>query len=357
MKNELKSICEQFLAAANAELPAARHAASCRRDVEFPTAESRIRFRHKLKAPASVALTAAAVLAAASAPECARACACGCGIFEVGTSSMFPEGQGAMAFLDYDYQDQNQNWDGNSPSDNANNGDKEIRTHFVDIGLQYMFSSSWGVQLELPYDFRYFRGTAGDGTIASHSWSQLGDIRINGIFTGFSPDLSAGITFGLKVPTGDHSVDPDLVDRDTQIGTGSTDILLGGFYRHTFAGDRSFHWYGQTLLDVPTLIQDQYRPGVELDAAAGLYYTGWTVGNVTVVPVAQVLGSWRAHDSGLAANPANSGYERVLLSPGMEFDFRSVRLYADVELPIFQDFNGNQIAAPALFKLSLSYMF
>jgi hypothetical protein len=305
----------------------------------------------------SAAWIGGSLTAAILAPGAAYGCACGCGIFEVGTSSMFPDGPGAMAWVEYDYQDQNQNWNGSSPSDGANNGDKEIRTHFVDVGVQYMFDRSWGAQIEIPYDFRYFRGTLDSGAIGSHSWSQLGDIRLNGIYTGFSPDLSAGINFGLKVPTGDHSADPDLVDRDTQLGTGSTDILLGGFYRHTFAAEPHFHWYGQAELDVPTLIQDQYRPGVELDAAAGLYYTGWTIGKATIVPLAQVLGSYRAHDSGLAADPDDSGYERVLLAPGLEVDFRRVKVYADVEVPVFQDFNGNQLSAPALFKLSLSYMF
>jgi len=28
-----------------------------------------------------------------------------------------------------------------------------------------------------------------------------------------------------------------------------------------------------------------------------------------------------------------------------------------VELPVYQNMNGNQLVAPALFKLSISYMF
>ena len=34
-----------------------------------------------------------------------------------------------------------------------------------------------------------------------------------------------------------------------------------------------------------------------------------------------------------------------------------VSLYADVELPVFQDFRGNQLAASALFKVTPSYHF
>ncbi len=88
--------------------------------------------------------------------------------------------------------------------------------------------------------------------------------------------MSAGVTFGLKLPTGNDTHDMTLtaiIDRDTELGTGSTDLLLGGFYRHTLNSvTRGLYWFAQAKLDVPTFIQDQYRPGVELDTALGLYY-------------------------------------------------------------------------------------
>jgi hypothetical protein len=73
--------------------------------------------------------------------------------------------------------------------------------------------------------------------------------------------------------------------------------------------------------------------------------------------VAQVIFSERTSDSGAAANPDNSGYQRILLSPGVEFHLHPVKLYADVELPVYQNVTGNQVVAPVLFKVSLSYMF
>ena len=93
---------------------------------------------------------------------------------------MFPSGEGGMAFLQYDYQDQNRNWSGTSQAPAANNDDKEIETHFTTLGLQYMFNRSWGVQAEVPYDFRYFKTKDDAGDIVSRNWSQLGDIRIQG---------------------------------------------------------------------------------------------------------------------------------------------------------------------------------
>jgi len=291
------------------------------------------------------------------APGQVYGCACGCGIFDVGTSSMFPSGQGGMAFLEYDFQDQNRNWSGTSRAPADNNDDKEIETHFATLGLQYMFNGDWGVQAEVPYDARYFRTRDDAGDIVSRHWSQLGDVRIEGIYTGFFPDLSAGITLGMKLPTGSFSHDSDVVDRDTQIGTGSTDILLGGFYRRSLGRSANWNWFAQLQLDVPTLIQAEYRPGVELDAAAGIYYRGFQFGPVGISPLAQVLFSERASDSGAAADPDNTGYQRILLSPGIECRFHQFSLYADAEIPVYQHFTGNQLAAPVLLKAILSYAF
>jgi hypothetical protein len=301
------------------------------------------------------------------APSIVHACACGCGVFDVATSSMFPTlGDNGMAFLQYDYQDQNRNWSGTSTAPAANNSDKELTTDFTTLGLQYMFNPSWGAQIEVPYDYRTFKTDIGGGDIVTRNWSQLGDIRLEGIYTGFFADQSAGVTFGVKLPTGDFNFDPDVVDRDSQLGTGSTDILLGGYYRGNITKDEKWDWFAQGLLDVPVLIQDQYRPGVELDTAAGIDYKGFSLGRVRISPVAQVIFSYRSADSGAnAAGGANddpadgvsSGYERIMLSPGIEFHIHPVKIYADVEVPVFQNFTGNQLAAPVLFKVSASYMF
>ncbi|HEX4120944.1 MAG TPA: hypothetical protein VH619_10035 [Verrucomicrobiae bacterium] len=304
-----------------------------------------------------------AVIAAVLAPRACWACACGCGVFDVATSSMLPQGPGGMFFTEYDYMDQNMNWSDGSPAPAANNGDKDIRTDFTTLGLQYMFNRSWGVQAELPYDFRQYKATDG----GADSWSSVGDVRLEGIYTGFSPDMSAGVTFGLKLPTGSFSHDSSLLDRDLELGTGSTDLLIGGFYRHTLNSiARGLFWFAQLELDVPTLTQDNYRPGVELDAALGLYYQNWSVGPVRITPVAQVIPSERTSDTGSnAAGGVNdppvgqidTGYQRVLLSPGIEFDIHPVKIYADVEFDVFQLSRGNQLVAPELFKIAVSYMF
>jgi hypothetical protein len=74
--------------------------------------------------------------------------------------------------------------------------------------------------------------------------------------------------------------------------------------------------------------------------------------------VVQVIGSARGRDTGAnSADPVASGYERVLLSPGIEFNWHPVSVYADVELPVYERLTGNQLVAPLMFKLVLSYHF
>ena len=83
-----------------------------------------------------------------------------------------------------------------------------------------MFNRDWGVSIELPYEHRYFKTDNGDtGTpdIQSFVHDAIGDMRIQGIYTGFSPDMSTGLDFGLKLPTGDYTY-PNF-DRDTEIGS------------------------------------------------------------------------------------------------------------------------------------------
>jgi hypothetical protein len=304
------------------------------------------------------------------APNIGWACACGCGIFDVGASSMLPQGAGGMVFVDYDFSDQNQNWSNNGAAPAGNNDDKDIRTDFTTYGLQYMFNRSWGVQLAVPYDFRDFKtlgGFNGD-QIVSLKWSSLGDVRIKGIYTGFSDDMSSGLTFGVKLPTGDYAHNDSYgdIDRDSELGTGSTDVLLGGFYRRNLTSDNSWTWFSQVQLDVPVLTQDQYRPGIEINLATGIYYKGWMFHSVQITPMAQIIASERTSDSGNYAaggiydDPGagmGSGYQRVLLSPGVEFDYHQVSVYADVEVPVFQDVVQNQLVSPWMLKVNLTYHF
>jgi hypothetical protein len=304
----------------------------------------------------------ALVIAAAATPNHARACACGCGVYEVGTSSMLPTGSGITSFIDYDYQDQDRNWSGSSQARASGNTDKDIGTSWFTVGYQDMFNRSWGLRLEVPYEMRHFVtvSNAPGRKLAELDFEGLGDIRIEGVYSGFSPDLSSGLTFGLKLPTGSFTLNNayDDIDRDTEIGSGSTDLLVGGFKRFNLGADYGWSGFIQALVDLPVLTRAQYRPGTEVDGAFGVYYNGWSIGRMLISPVAQLKVSVRGSDSGANATfPVASGFDRLLVSPGVEFDLHPIKVYADIELPLYQHFTGNQMAASVLFRLNVAYMF
>ncbi len=297
----------------------------------------------------------AIVFASALTPCGLWACACGCGVFEVGTATMFPTRSGGTVFLEQDYVNQNRNWNRDSAGLAADNSDKQIRTRFYTAGIHYMFNRRWGILAELPYWSRYFEMTDDDGGVEAFSHSAFGDMRISGVYSGLLPDMSTGVTLGLKLPTGDFRY-PHF-DRDVQIGTGSTDLLLGGYHMGHIADVDHWNWFANAQLDLVTLIAGGYRPGSETNAGAGFYYDRWKIGDMKVSPVAQVIASHRWRDAGVLGNSRASGYERVLLSPGMELNAAGYRLYADIGFPVYQYVNGDQLAAATLFKLRVGYAF
>jgi len=298
------------------------------------------------------AVLLAAVLAFAPVP--AWSCACGCGVFDVSTSALLPTHPGGIAYLEYDSLNQNKNWGGAKRGSDGDNADKRISTNFFTAGVQYMFGRSWGIMAEVPYWNRLFKTTDDDGHIVDAVHSAVGDIRVRGVYSGFSDDMSGGVTFGLKLPTGDYTY-PNF-DRDTQIGTGSTDLLLGAYRLGRF-GESDWNWFANVQGDQPMISAGGYRPGSEVDAVAGAYYGGWRPGGVLVAPTAHMAGAQRWRDSGPLAKSGDSGYRRVFLSPGLEVLAGPVRVYGDVGFPVYQFVNGNQLVASEQFKLNVGFSF
>jgi hypothetical protein len=184
------------------------------------------------------------------------------------------------------------------------------------------------------------------------------------MYTGFSKDMSTGVIFGLKLPTGNYTA-PGF-DRDTQLGTGSTDLILGGFHVGMITGDNAWQYFSQigTVLPVATRsafdadlgADGTYKPGVTVDGAFGIVYNNgfnW-LGFDKVAPLLQIVGSRRERDSGTAADPIDTGSDRLLISPGVEFTYvlanpnnKAIKVYADVEIPIYQRVEPHQLTAPA----------
>jgi len=287
-------------------------------------------------------------------PAAAWACACGCGVFEVGPNMILSMSPGVTLFSEFDFMDQNTNWSGTARAPATASDDKEIKSEFFTFGGSAVIDQDWSVVAEIPVSNRTFKNDTGDGSTDTFHHAALGDIRLMGIYSGLSDDMSTGVIFGVKLPTGDFRY-PNL-DRDTEIGSGSTDLLIGLTHTGTISPDGDWTWYGQILWDKPLASQGGYTPGGEVDAALGVGYRGFSASNgVQIAPSLQLVGSNRAKDSGINADPPSTGHDRILLSPGVAISYDRWRIYGDVEIPLYQDVNGNQLTAHQLCKFVVSY--
>ena len=319
----------------------------------------------------------------------AHACACGCSVFDVGGLDLPQEQEhGGRVFFEFWSADQTQNYVGSSRAPASINLDKQLNTQWYNVGFSYNFNRDWGVMVRIPTANRTLTTDTGAfAGVTSFNPKDLADIEIMGMYTGFFNDMSTGIIFGVKLPTGTFTA-PGL-DRDNQIGTGSTDLLLGAFHRGLLSGDNAWQYFSQIMWRQPFLyksaadpqgffdgnpgVVQTYHPGLQIDAAAGIVYNNLyhVLGFDKITPLGQVIVSHRDHDTGTGADPFNSGFDRVMLSPGIEFtkvvdeaNNRVVKVYADVEIPIYYRANAannngteGQLLAPYQIKVVASYNF
>lgn len=306
-----------------------------------------------ITSPLGRRLTAGAALigTAVLAPAAAFACACGCSVFDVGSSTLLPSGPGGSAFIEWDFLNQTRNWSGSHKAPADDNNDKRIRSNFFLAGFQYMANEKWGAMVEVPVTKRDFRTTDPDNP-GAFSHTAVGDIRLMGVYSGFSPDMSTGLMFGFKLPTGDHTY-PNF-DADVQIGSGSTDILLGGYHRGQLTITGSWSYFAQILWQHEITTQDGYKPGYELNGSLGLSYNNFQIGTAGITPILQLLVSNRGRDGGAIGEPDETGYTRLLVSPGVALSVDRWKLYADVEIATWQHVHGDQLIAPTAFKVILS---
>ena len=248
--------------------------------------------------------------------------------------------------------DQTRDWNNWQNAPASLNDDKEIRTDFFTLGFQDMINREWGFTLEAPVWSRYYAGAGDDGGVATVNHEALGDIRVMGMYAGLSADMSTGIQFGLKLPTGPFN--QSVLDRDTQIGSGTTDWLLGAYQ---MGQENGWGWYAQVLWQHAFGPRDGYRPGDSFDFSIGAHYDE-LLAKYRIIPMLQLIASFRGTDSGVDADPENTGYERIYIAPTIQVNLsRDLNLYGDLRIPIVTHVNGYQLIAPALVATTISFNF
>ncbi|WLT31923.1 TonB-dependent receptor [Geothrix sp. PMB-07] len=313
--------------------------------------------------PATLSL----LLAAAAAPS-AQACgACGCTLNSDWASQGYAAKPGLRFDLRYDYFNQDQLRSGTKAVDRGgfeipNEMELQEKTlnRNLTATLDYSPSADWGLSLQVPVFNRYHVTLAEGDTDPSFSKANgLGDVRVLGRYQGFSDDHSFGVQFGVKLPTGGTKQTfhagaqaGEPLDRGLQLGSGTTDLLLGCYAYGSLAPDWGV--FGQVLFQKPLAEKDGFRPGDGVNANFGVRYTGFA----GITPHLQVNIRAEGREAGLNADIDNSGATLAYLSPGLTFDLRpGFQVYAFAQVPIAQRVTGLQIEPRSSFSVGLHWAF
>jgi hypothetical protein len=183
----------------------------------------------------------------------------------------------------------------------------------------------------------------------------IGDLRITARYQGLTADHSTGFTFGLKLPTGeteDTFKSGAALDRGLQLGTGTTDLLLGAY--HFGSINRDWDYFAQGTLQIALNTHHDFRPGNGLNATAGVRYMGFE----TFIPQLQFNARVEKRESGSEADKPNSGASLLYISPGLTMPInKSVQAFGFIQVPIYQHVNGYQLEPEVLLSTGLRYSF
>jgi hypothetical protein len=305
-------------------------------------------------------------IAAIAGPGVSHACSsCGCTLNSDWASQGYAVGSGLRVDLRYDYFNQSELRSGTDGVDRGSleiPNEQEIQKTTVNrnttLGIDYAPSRTWGLNVQLPYFDRYHSTIAEGDTDLSYSQSNsIGDARVTARFQGFSPDLSFGILFGLKLPTGRTDVKfyagPEAgepLDRGLQPGTGTTDALIGAYDFGNWG--ESWGYFAQATIQEPLNSHDGFRPGTGLNVTGGLRYTKWQ----RVTPQAQINIRTEKRESGAQADVENSGATLAYFSPGVSVRFNAHwQGFMFAQFPIYQRVNGLQLEPERLYSIGLQY--
>jgi hypothetical protein len=228
----------------------------------------------------------------------------------------------------------------------------EVQTVNRNLTLNYThnFGSGWGFTTTLPLvDREHLHIHNHHGAQLPEQWHfrEAGDLRLVGRYQqpwGDAPGTSAGVTFGVKLPTGRTNVANDegeVAERSLQPGTGTTDAILGGFF-HQQLGNSPGSWFANLQFQAPLNTHDGFAPGAQMLADVG-YAHRFTDRFSAQLQLNAVV---KQRDRGVNAEPEDSGGQYLFLSPGFSYELgERWRVYAFYQQPLYQHVNGVQLTA------------
>jgi hypothetical protein len=316
-----------------------------------------------------------AVFLLALLPSFSWACAtCGCTLSTdaaMGYSAL----PGWRVNFEYDYIDQSQLRSGTHAVSGVPDGNElehDTTSHYLNLGITYSPNADWNVTLRVPYVIRdhstygTFDSTQPLPDLSTSHSSSLGDVKLVGGYQGFLPTHNLGIQLGIKLPTGAYGTDVNFnsgpnggtpLDASLQPGTGSTDLIVGGYYYRAISQNWDAFVNGNFQAAV-TSKQDQpgndFRPGNQTLVSLGLRYEV----DPRIVPQLQINLLHKSPDQGALADRQGSAGTVAYFSPGLIVSAtHDLQLYGFVQVPVYSQLNGYQLFPRWTGSMGLSYAF
>jgi hypothetical protein len=241
---------------------------------------------------------------------------------------------------------------------------KTVNRNYIGT-LDYSFDDAWAVAVTAPFSERthtHLHNHRGARIVEQWDFTRIGDVRVLGRHQWRSEHAERmtldfyGVNFGVKLPTGERDVRNaagDRAERTLQPGTGTTDLILGGFYSRVLPAS-GMSWFVQGLWQKPLDSREDYRPGERLTLDVGYRYEA----TERLGLMLQLNALRRERDSGSQAEPADSGGTFVYLSSGVSYGIaKGAQLYAFVQKALYQNVNGVQLTADWSAMLGLGKRF
>jgi hypothetical protein len=284
----------------------------------------------------------------------ARACSvCGCSLSSDWAAQGYATMPGLELGMRYEYFDQTDLRTGTQSVDRAaleSPNDEEIQQRTLNrntwLDLNYVANAHWALAAQIPFHDRFHTTIAeGDTEISTSDAAGLGDVRVLARYQKSGSRRSYSLHFGLKLPTGrfdkKFSAGPqagELLDRGLQLGTGTTDLLLGAsvFGRpHPNVG-----CFAQLLLDQPLTARAGFLPSASANLSTGVRWLNTS----RFTPQLQLNTKCETREHGTEADTANSGGTLAYLSPGVTAEITNhAHAFVFVQLPVYQRVNGLQL--------------
>lgn len=276
--------------------------------------------------------------------------------------------------LSYEYINQNQIYVGSSKAFvgaiHEHHDEVSTLNQITAFSVGYGINDFLKVYLSVPIIKRkhtHIHNHHGEQLLQNWNYSGLGDATLTGSFSimdQFENDFGLEFNAGIKLPTGITDMANqagDLAEVTIQPGTGSTDLILGASV-------------SKNIMSLPTLAGSSYSAfplllnvNYKINGKGTLDYQ---FGNELLVHLStayrffekisllfQVNGRFQGHaDVGITGEPeGNTGGEWLFASPGLKFHLSDyISLYGYIQLPVYQNVNGIQQAAPFNLQFGIS---